>query len=264
MSRIAVLIPVFNQQDDLLRTLRSIDQQSAPVDCFIIDDGSEPPILVDAADYRFSIRLVRSPRNLGCPGACNLGMEFIVEGDYDYVARQDAGDLDVGERLAVQAAYLDKHPDVAVVGGWAQYVDRAGRYLYLYRAPADTKAIRARMPYGSAFANPATMIRVAAFERVGRYDERYRVSSDYELFFRLTKHFETANLQEVLILKEDNPNNLSIGQRRRSLMFRLRAQFQHFAWQCLRSYFGVLQTLVSLLLPYRLIVAVKNMRGYAK
>ena len=100
-------------------------------------------------------------------------------------------------------------------------------------------------------------------ERVGRYDERYPIASDYEIFFRLTKHFETANLQEVLILKEDNPNSLSIGQRRRSLHYRLRAQLQHFAGLSFRSYLGVMSTLVLLLLPYRLVTSVKSLRGYS-
>lgn len=264
MSRVAVLIPVFNQTDDLRRTLMSIDRQSARVDCFVIDDGSEPPVAIDARDYRVPIRLIRLPQNSGCTRARNVGLGHIVEGGYDYVALQDAGDTDVGERLARQADFLDAHPDIAVVGAWAQYVDRSGRPLYVYRAPADSKAIRARMPYVSAFAHPATMIRVAALERVGHYDERYPIASDYEVFFRLTRAFETANLQEVLILKEDHPNSLSIGQRRRSLRFRLRAQCQHFAWASWRSYLGVLSTLVLLLIPYRLVVAVKNLRGYAK
>jgi hypothetical protein len=68
----------------------------------------------------------------------------------------------------------------------------------------------------------------------------------------------------VLIHKEDNPNSLSIGQRRRSLQYRLRAQLQHFAGLSFRSYLGVLQTLMLLLLPYRLIVRLKNLRGYAR
>jgi hypothetical protein len=49
------------------------------------------------------------------------------------------------------------------------------------------------------------MIRVAALTQVGRYDERYPIASDYEIFFRLTNYFETANLQEVLIHKKTIP-----------------------------------------------------------
>src|SRR5258705_9611643 len=112
--RIAVLIPVFNQLEDLQRTLRSIDRESAQVDCFVVDDGSQPPIAIDSDSYRFPIQVIRLPQNSGCTRARNVGLEHIVKANYDYVAIQDAGDLDVGERLAIQAAYLDTHPDVAV------------------------------------------------------------------------------------------------------------------------------------------------------
>src|SRR5262249_46537609 len=161
---------VLNQADDLHRTLRSIDRESASVDCFVVDDGSQPPIAIEVDAYRFPIRGVRPPRNSACTRARNVGLEQIVDGGYDYVRLQDAGDVDVGERLALEAAYLDTHPDAAVVGAWAQYVDRSGRPLFVHRAPPDSEAIRARMPYVSAFAHPATMIRVAALDRIGRYD----------------------------------------------------------------------------------------------
>jgi GT2 family glycosyltransferase len=264
MSRIAVLIPVFNQPEDLRRTLRSMEGESAEFDAFVIDDGSQPPVALNPGEVSFPVELITLPRNCGCTRARNVGLAEIMKRGYEYVALHDAGDVDVGERMALQAAYLDAHTEVAVVGGWAQYVDRSARPLYVHRAPATSEAIRARMPYASAFANPATMIRANALREVGYYDEHYPIASDYEMFLRLTRRFETANLQQVLILKEDNPNNLSIGQRRRSLLFRLRAQCKHFNWLSVGSYLGVLSTLALLLLPYRIIVALKSVVGYAK
>ena len=108
------------------------------------------------------------------------------------------------------------------------------------------------------------MIRTSALRQVGYYDEGYPVASDYEMFFRLTRRFQTANLQQVLIRKEAHPNSLSIGHRRRSLMFRLRAQCKHFDRLSVGSYLGVLSTLALLLLPYGSVVAVKSMVGYSR
>lgn len=263
MSRVAVVIPVFNQQEDLLRTLDSIDGQSCDLEVFVVDDGSTPAISVDTTRYRHPVHLITLLTNSGCTTARNTALEQILDMDFDYVALQDAGDTDIGERMQTEADFLDSNPGVAVVGSWARYVDRAGNLLYVHKPPAVTQAIRARMPFVSAFAHPATMIRLSALRRVGLYDPAYPIASDYEIFFRLTREFDTANLQRALINKEDHPDSLSLGQRRRSLAYRLRAQFQHFRLGSFRSYLGVFSTLILLLIPYSAVVAVKRRRGYA-
>ena len=264
MSKIAVLIPVFNQAEDLLRTLASLDSQHAAFDIFVVDDGSEPSLDLPEGRFLHPIHLICLESNRGCTVARNTGLAHIMRGGYDYVALQDAGDTDVGERIAIQAEFLDRHPEIAVVGGWAEYVDTRGELLYVYRAPSTTGEIRARMPYVSAFANPASMIRLSALEQVGVYDPTYRIASDYEIFFRLTRAFETANLRQVLIRKEDHPDSLSLGSRRKSLWYRLRAQIQHFSLPSIHSYLGVLSTLALMLIPYRLVLSIKRWRGYAQ
>lgn len=264
MSRIAVVIPVHDQPDDLRRTLASVDRQDAELEFFIVDDGSTPPLAVDPAEYRHPLHLVRLPTNRGCTVARNAALERILAGEFDYVALQDAGDVDVGERMRRQAEFLDAHPGIAVVGAWARYVDREGRPLYVYQAPVTADEIRARMPFVSAFAHPATMIRVSALREVGGYDEAFPIASDYEIFFRLTRRYETANLAEILIHKEDNPASLSIGRRRGSLLYRLRAQRLHFEAASPRAWLGIAWTLVLLMFPYRAVVAVKRWRGYAR
>ena len=264
MSRIAVLIPVFNQNEALRRTLRSVDRQQVDFTIFVVDDGSEPAVELNAGDFCHQIRLMTLPDNRGCTEARNAALSKILDEDFDYVALQDAGDVDVGERMQMQAAYLDQHPEVAVVGGWAQYVDLNGKQLYLYKAPPTSVAIRARMPYVSAFAHPASMIRLNALREVGVYDPAYVIASDYEIFFRLTRRFETVNIQEVVIHKEDNPAGLSLGKRRRSVLYRLKAQFQHFRPGALSSYLGVLSSLVLLIVPYRMVASVKQWRGFAE
>lgn len=264
MSRIAVLIPVYNQPEDLVRTLDSVDRQDADLEFFIVDDGSKPPVTVDQSAYRHPVHLITMAKNGGCTFARNAGLEQIFRGNFDYVALQDAGDIDKNERMRCQADYLDEHPRIAVVGGWARYVDCDGNTRYIYKAPQTSEEIRSRMPYVSAFAHPASMIRVSALRAVGPYDTDFTIASDYEIFFRLTREFETANLPVVLIDKEDNPNSLSLGKRRRSLLYRLRAQLKHFSVPSPHSYLGVGWTLILLMFPYSVVVAVKKWRGYAR
>ena len=119
------------------------------------------------------------------------------------------------------------------------------------------------MPFSSAFIHPACMILVSALKTIGFYDASYPNTSDYELLYRLTLKFESANLPEVLIKKENNPASLSLGKRRRGLRYRLRAQLKYFRFQSLRSYLGVMTTLAFIVIPYRFILAMKVRKGYA-
>ena len=262
-SRIAVVIPVYNQPDDLARTLASVDRQNASFEFFIVDDGSKPPLSLDPAAYRHPLHVITLPVNRGCTVARNVALTRVFDERFDYVALQDAGDVDIGERMARQAQFLDTHRDIAAVGAWAEYVDRAGRHLFVHRAPATAAEIHTRMSYVSAFTHPATMIRVSALVAVGLYDEAFPIAGDYEMFFRLTRAFSTANLPEVLIKKENHPKSLSLGKRRLSLLYRLRAQGRHFCFGSVHAYLGVAKTCVLLLLPYGLVEAVKRRRGFA-
>jgi glycosyltransferase involved in cell wall biosynthesis len=262
-SRIAVLIPVFNQTEDLLRTLESVDAETADLEFFVVDDGSTPAI--DISQHRFvhPVNMITLPQNRGCAFARNAGLEQIVAKRFDYVALQDAGDVDVGERMAKQARFLDQNSDIAVVGAWGEYVDMGGRLLYVHKPPSSNQEIRARMPFSSAFIHPACMIRVSVLKTIGFYNTSYPNTSDYELLYRLTRKFESANLPEVLIKKENNPASLSLGKRRRGLRLRLRVQLTYFRFQSLRCYLGVMTTLAFILIPYRFILAIKQRRGYA-
>lgn len=262
-SKVAVLIPVFNQLDGLLRTLESVDSETADLEFFIVDDGSMPAIDISRHRFIHPIHLIRLTQNSGCAFARNAGLERIIERGFDFVALQDAGDIDVGERMAKQARFLDQNPAIAVVGAWGAYVDMDGELLYVHKPPSQSREIRARMPFSSAFTHPACMIRISALSAVGLYDTSYPNSSDYEMLFRLTQRFESANLPEVLIKKENNPASLSLGKRRRSLKCRLRAQITYFNFLSPRSYLGVITTLAFMLIPYRIILTIKEQRGYA-
>lgn len=262
-NRIAVLIPVFNQLDDLLRTLESVDSEAAALEFFVVDDGSTPAIDISLDHFKHPLHLIKLDHNRGCAFARNVGLEQIIDRGFDYVALQDAGDVDVGERMAKQARFLDQNPAIAVVGAWGEYIDLDGKLLYVHKPPSESREIRARMPFSSAFTHPACMIRVSALKVVGLYDTSYPNSSDYEMLFRLTRRFESANLPEVLIKKENNPASLSLGNRRRGLKCRLRAQLTYFRFGSLRSYLGVMATLAFMLIPYRVILTMKERRGYA-
>jgi glycosyltransferase involved in cell wall biosynthesis len=253
-------MPVFNAQADLERSLRSLAGQVAPGDVIVVDDGSTPAITVPAD---FPAQLLRLERNQGIVAALNAGLDHILQGHYGYIARLDAGDLCRPGRLAAQQAYLDANPACALLGGAAQVVDLAGKPLFLLPSPQADAAIRRRMCFNSAFIHPAVMMRVSALRDTGVYDKAYQYAEDYELFSRLLARHLAANLPDVLIDYEMNPGGISLSRRRQLLLARLRVQWRYRQPARPACWLGLMQTVLMLGLPNRLLLALKKMRGVA-
>lgn len=267
MTELAVLIAVHNAQDALIRTLRSLDRQAFEFDIFVADDGSTPPISINPSDFRHSIHLLRIANNQGPFAAANEGLRQIMQDGYRFVARQDAGDIDVDGRLALQTEFLKAHPNVAVVGSWVRFVDAAGKPLFLFQPPVGTHGIRRRMKYSSAVIHPASMMRLNALRKIGLYSDQYRldrggfVGGDYELFFRLANSFECANIPEVLLIKEESPGiSVSVDKRRQSVFSRMRVQLKYFDPFSPHSYAGLLFSCLMYAIPYSLWAKAKSRR----
>lgn len=200
MKDLAVLIPVHDDQEELLDSLDSIDEPDASFTVFVIDDGSPVPVDVDPSRYPFEVRVIRQTPNGGIVAALNCGLEEIRRAGFRFVARLDAADLHRRGRLARQYAVLAEQPEIAMVGSNAVFRDESnGAELFQTKLPATSKAIRRWMVFRNCFIHPTVMIRISALDEIGVYSDHFRHVEDYELFGRIAKRFETANLEEPLV-----------------------------------------------------------------
>jgi len=257
-DRVAVLIPVFNRPDELARTLESVDRQPDAFEIIVVDDGSSPPVELDAGRFTHPLTVLRLDRNRGIAAALNTGVRAALARGFEYLARQDAGDLDLPGRIARQVRFLDEHPEVGVVGAWVRFVGDGGATVFDFTPPAEDHLIRKRMRYSNPLMHPACMLRASALHRYGAYSEAYFGAEDYELFFRLSRVLRLANLPEILVLKSHAADSISIAHRRRSLASRARIQLRYFSALSPHSYLGILQSVAMLAMPHRLAVALKR------
>lgn len=257
---IAVLMPVYNDQDGLLGTLRSLEQDCTTLvlDIFIVDDGSSPPIHIPNIKTRHQLHLLTLPNNQGIEHALNHGVRSILQHDYSYIARIDSGDYCCGKRMQTQLAYLQAHPTVLALGGYADYRDEANQPLFLFSPPCSHGAITKAMHSNSCFCHPTMMIRREAFEQYGLYSDQFHAAEDYEYFFRLTRVGITENLPHVFVQKIMAANSISVKKRRRQLLSRLLIQFKYCRLTRIHSYLGIAKTLLLLTIPNRWIVFLKQ------
>jgi glycosyltransferase involved in cell wall biosynthesis len=135
LGDVAVLLPAYNGQADVDRTLASFSEDDALVHVLIVDDGSTPPIVAPALP-NLTIEVLRMPQNGGIEKALQTGIDALAGRGFRYAARIDAGDLSVPHRLAKQRAYLEANPQVAGLGMWTQVVTRDGKPLFMLTPPA--------------------------------------------------------------------------------------------------------------------------------
>jgi glycosyltransferase involved in cell wall biosynthesis len=256
LADVTVLMPAYNGQADVERTLRSFDERTN-VRVLIVDDGSEPPIVAPNLP-NLAIDILRMPQNGGIERALQAGIEALAARGCRYAARIDAGDLAAPQRLTKQRAYLETHPEVAGLGMWTQVISREGKPLFMLKVVTEPADVRRLRFFRTCFVHPAMMLRVDAVRAVGNYRVAYRAAEDLDLFLRLMEHYECANLPELGLYYEINEGGLSATKRRRQVTSTLALQLRYFNAGNLYDWLGLLKNLLHLVTPYALLQRMKR------
>ena len=195
---VSVIMPVYNGARFLRAAIDSILNQTwRDVELIIVDDGSTdetPAMLAEYAARDARIRVETYSMNRGIVAALNHGCA-LAQGRY--LARMDADDISLPERLSIQVACLDRHPEIGVVGASIQWIDEHNTPGALIHPPASPGLIRWRAFFTSPMAHSTIMMRKTVFERAGGYVEG--MAQDYNLWLRISAISDLANLPDVLL-----------------------------------------------------------------
>lgn len=194
-----VLLPTYNASRWFAAALQSVATHPLG-EVLVIDDGSrdEERVKIETICKRYpSARFVPRPHE-GLVGALNYGLSIATA---PYVARMDADDITMKDRFDLQLAYLDQNPDIAVVGGQMTGIDESGQVNGLKtNLPIASAKLKERLISGkSPFIHPSVMMRREAVLRVGGYRVAAEYSEDYDLWQRLSEHYNLANLSEPVL-----------------------------------------------------------------
>lgn len=204
---ISVVMSVYNGECWLREAVDSaLGQTLDDFELIVIDDGSTDSTAEILAGYRDPrLRVVRQPR-AGLTVSLNRGVRLTAA---PLVARLDADDVALPERFARQVAFLGAHPEVGLLGTGCHDVDPVGRALRTYRPPEGDSEIRRALIRRNPFVHSSVMLRRAALERAGLYDEALEVAQDYDLWMRISRVTRLANLPEPLVLRRLTPAMIS-------------------------------------------------------
>jgi len=197
---VTVLMPVYNGEQYIGQAIESIlNQTFRDFEFVIINDGStdgSPRILKEYEQQDPRVR-VHHQGNRGLGDALNTGLE-LAQGLY--IARMDADDISLPQRLAKQVAFMEAHPEVGVCGTWVETIGDGGGDVWRY--PTDDATMRCSLIFESVLAHPSVMMRRALFAETGLdYRLEYSPCEDYDLWVRASAHCRFANVPQVLVLR---------------------------------------------------------------
>jgi len=188
--KISVIMPVYNAEKYLRVAIESIlDQTFADFEFIIVYDPSfdnSLNIINSYSDAR--IRVIENKKRIGLVKSLN---KAIKEAHGEYIARQDADDISLPNRLELQLEFLEKHPEVALLGTGIYVINEKGELIEKRIMHPNPKTSLLK---GNRFIHGSVMFRKSVIDELGAYNELFKNSEDYELWLRISQKYDVNNL----------------------------------------------------------------------
>jgi glycosyltransferase involved in cell wall biosynthesis len=196
--KVSVVTSVYNGEDYFDRAVPGIlTQNFDDFEFVLVDDGSSDRSLEKLQELAAQDQRVRvfSPGRLGAAAAYNYG---VSQARGEYIARQDFDDRSYPERLRLQVALLDAHPEVGLVGGYCVLVDERRGERYVRMPPTEHEAILPAMARYVPIDHTLATFRRRAWTEAGGYPIVNNLI-DLRFYLRVAKlGWRFANVPEVL------------------------------------------------------------------
>lgn len=204
---VSIIMSTYNNEKTIGECISSILNQTYTHWEFLIcndcstDDTSR--ILNNLAKRDKRIKIFSNKANLGLARNLNKCIKY-SEGKY--IARMDADDISLPTRLEKQIDFLEKNPDIDILG--TSMIINDGKTNLGIRK--NTKELtRFSFLKGSPFFHPTIVIKRKVLEELGGYSTKVYRTEDLDLWFRLyQKGYTGANLDEALYVYQESLSDL--------------------------------------------------------
>ncbi len=207
---VSVVMSVYNGERFLTEAIESIlDQSFCDFEFIVINDGSTDgsASILESYQKRDSRLRVYCQENRGLIESLNRGCS-VAQGRY--IARMDADDIAIHDRLLWQVDFMEKHSDVGLLGGGIEYIDANDTVFGTCRHPVGHHAIEVALyQVEGSFCHPATIMRKTHLIASGGYRSAFLDAEDYDLWLRMAECSQLANLDRVVLQYRIHPSQVS-------------------------------------------------------
>lgn len=209
---ISVIMSTYKEDERLLReSIESILNQTYRDFEYIIildypDNDVHKSVIEEYALKDDRIHFYINEKNMGLTDSLNRGLS-LCHGEY--IARMDADDISLPDRLERQMKYLEKnHYDL--IGGITEMINENGSLLYSIKSvPTDSKKINKALRYSQCIAHPTWLGKKEVFEKNAGY-RHMPLCEDYDFTLRAVLNgFVISNLNEPVLKYRMTSNSIS-------------------------------------------------------
>lgn len=194
---VSVVMPVYNSEKFIEGAIQSVLKQThKKIEFIIIDDGSTDSSKLIIEKYLNDERIIFISRE-------NMGLVFTLNqllkmSKGNYIARMDSDDISAENRIEKQLRFLIENSDVAVVG-CSSYIINECSEIKSHRIPPLSPSLNnALLFFGPTLTHPSVLFNKKMLGVDLYYSECYLHAEDYELWVRLSKKYNLANIDDIL------------------------------------------------------------------
>lgn len=213
MPLISVIIPVYNGENTIKKTIESVLSQTLPdFELIVINDGSQDATSEIVNSINDSRIQIFSYPNAGTNSARNRG---IYQAKSEHIAFIDADDLWTVDKLETQLKALQTHPEIAVAYSWSDYIDQAGKFLRRGSHISVTGNVYPHLLLSNFLENGSNaLIRKQALIEVGGFDESLTHAEDWDMWLRLASqyHFVAVPFPQILYRVSHDSSSFNISK----------------------------------------------------
>lgn len=197
---VSIIMSVYNGEKFIAETIRSIiNQPYQKFELIIVDDCSTDNTVSEIERFNDNrIVLLKNEKNMRLAYSLN---KAVKASNGKYIARMDADDVCMPDRLPLQVKFMEENSDIAVLGGSAQ---QFGARSSLMTYPSEHEKIKVELFFSNPLCHPAVMFRSGEISEW--YNDEVKAGQDYELWSRLIWQVKFHNLSNTLVKYRIHPN----------------------------------------------------------
>lgn len=199
MPLISVIIPVYNGEKTIRKTIESVlNQTFIDLELIVVNDGSQDSTLDIIKSFSDSRLHLFSYSNAGQAISRNRG---IKQASGKYISFIDADDLWTSNKIECQLAALKNHPDAAVAYSWCNHIDAEDKLLRPGSRITANGYIYSQLLVANFLENGSNpLIRRQALTEVGEFEASLSPAEDWDLWLRLAAKYQFIAVSSPQVL----------------------------------------------------------------
>jgi len=220
MPRVSAIITTYNRKDFVQEAVDSVLVQTyGDWELIVVDDGSIDDTGEALQGYGEQL-LYTYEANQGVSKARNRGLE-LAQGEF--IAYLDSDDLWLSQKLQVQVACMDEHPEAQICYTDEIWIRRGVRVNPKKKHAKYSGEIYPHCLPLCIISPSSALMRRGLFEQVGDFDTQLPVCEDYDLWLRVASRFPVFFIPQKLIVKRGGHHEQLSQQRWGNDRYRVKA-----------------------------------------